>query len=70
MRRERNTLVGTPTVIAPGSLFLVGEFGLPEEEVAVLAALSSHATAQYFPDVAPLSPLVAALVERAKAYLG
>jgi hypothetical protein len=70
MRRERNTLVGTPTVIAPGSLFLVGEFGLPEEEVAVLAALSSHATAQYFPDVAPFSPLVAAVVERAKAYLG
>jgi Mevalonate kinase len=70
MRRERNTLVGTPTIIAPGAISLVGEFGLPEEEVAVLAALSSHATAQYFPDVAPLSPLVAAVVERAKAHLG
>ena len=70
MRRERNTLVGTPTVIAPGAIFLVGEFALPEEEVAVLAALSSYATAQYFPDVEPFSPLVAAVVERAKRYLG
>jgi mevalonate kinase len=70
MRRERTTLVGTPTVIAPGAIFLVGEFGLPEEEVAVLAALSSYATAQYFPDVSPCSPLVAAVVERAKTHLG
>jgi mevalonate kinase len=70
MRRERNTLVGTPTVIAPGAIFLVGEFGLPEEEVAVLAAVSRHATAQYFPDVESPSPLVAAVVERAKAHLG
>jgi len=70
MRRERTTLVGTPTVVAPGAIFLVGEFGLPEEEVAVLAALSSHATAQYFPDVSPSSPLVAAVVERAKNHLG
>jgi len=62
--------VGTPTVVAPGAIFLVGEFGLPEEEVAVLAALSSYATAQYFPDVSPVSPLVAAVVERAKTHLG
>ena len=70
MRRERNTLVGTPTIIAPGAIFLVGEFGLPEEEVAVLAAVSRHATAQYFPDVESPSPLVAAVVEHAKAHLG
>jgi len=70
MRRERTTLLGTPTVIAPGAIFLVGGLGLPEEEVAVLAALSSHATAQYFPNVVPLSPLVADVVERAKTILG
>ena len=63
-------MVGTPTVIAPGAIFLVGEFRLPEEEVAVLAALSSYATAQFFPDVSPLSPLVAAVVEHAKLHLG
>jgi hypothetical protein len=48
----------------------VGEFGLPEEEVAVFAALSSHASAQYFPDVVPPSPLVAAVVEHACDHLG
>ena len=62
--------MGTPTIIAPEAIFLVGEFGLPEENVAVLAALSSHATAQYCPDVAPPSPLVAAVVKRAKTHLG
>jgi mevalonate kinase len=70
MKRERTTLVGTPTVIAPGAIFLVGELRLPEEEVAVLAALSSYATAQFFPDVSPFSPLVAAVVEHAKLHLG
>jgi mevalonate kinase len=70
VRRERNTLVGTPTVIAPEAIFLVGEFGLPEEQVAVLAALSSHATAQYCPDVVAPSLLVAAVVERAHDHLG
>ena len=70
MRRQRTTLVGTPTVIAPEAIFLVGELGLPEEEVAVLAALSSHATAQYCPDVVAPSPLVAAVVELAKNHLG
>jgi Mevalonate kinase len=70
MRRQRNTLVGTPTITAPEAIFLVGEFGLPEENVAVLAALSSHATAQYCPDVVPSSPLVAAVVKRAKTHLG
>jgi len=62
--------VGTPTVIAPGAIFLVGEFRLPEEEVSVLAALSSYATAQFFPDVLPRSPLVATVVERARVHLG
>ena len=70
MRRERNTWVGAPIVIAPCAVSLVGELGLPEEEVSVLAALSSHAAAQYCPDVVPPSPLVAAVVERACAHLG
>lgn len=70
MRRERNTWVGTPIIIAPCAISLVGEFGLPEEQVAVFAALSSHASAQYFPDVEPPSPLVAAVVEHACAHLG
>jgi len=70
MRRERITLVGTPTVIAPGAIPLLGEFALPEEELAVLAALSSHATAQYIPDEASDSPLLSAVAELTRAYLG
>jgi hypothetical protein len=70
MKRERNTLVGTPTVLAPGSIYLVGGLGLPEEDVAVLAALSTHATAQYLPNVEPQVPLVADAVGRARSLLG
>ena len=63
-------MVGTPTVIAPGAIPLLGEFALPEEELAVLAALSSHATAQYIPDEASDSPLLSAVAELTRAYLG
>jgi len=63
-------LVGMPTVIAPEAIFLVGELGLPEEKVAVLAALSSHATAQYSSDAVAGSPLVEAVVEHAKKHVG
>ena len=59
-----------PTVIAPEAIFLVGELGLPEEKVAVLAALSSHATAQYSSDAVAGSPLVEAVVEHAKKHVG
>jgi mevalonate kinase len=70
MRRERITLVGMPTVIAPEAIFLVGELGLPEEKVAVLASVSSHATAQYCSDAVAASPLVSAVVERARDQIG
>src|SRR5450759_1169938 len=70
MRRERITLVGTPTVIAPRAIPLLGDFALPGEELAVLAALSSHATAQYIPDEASNSPLLSAVTELTRAYLG
>jgi mevalonate kinase len=59
-----------PTVIAPEAIFLVGELGLPEEKLAVVAALSSHATAQYCADAVAGSRLVEAVVERAKNHLG
>ena len=67
--RERTTLAGTPTIVAPAAIYLVGEWGLPEEEVAILAAITCYATAQYFPNVIPLSPLLAKAVERAKIHL-
>jgi len=46
--------VGTPTVVAPGAIFLVGEFGLPEEEVAVLARALELRDGAVLPDVSPV----------------
>ena len=70
MKLEPITLSGNPVVIAPEAIFLVGDPGLPWEEVAVLAAISDHATAQYLPNVVPASPLLATVVRQAKSYLG
>jgi phosphomevalonate kinase len=70
MSSERTTLVGTPLVVAPGKVFLVGEYAVLEEGIAVLAAVSRHAVGQYIPGLAPFTPLVAESVRRAKAELG
>ena len=70
MNLERVNLAGTPVVVAPEAIYLVGDPGLPSEEIAVLVALSRYATAQYLPDVVPLSPLVDAVVNRARNHLG
>jgi len=70
MSRERNTLVGTPTIIAPEAIRLTCDFGIQGERVAVYAAVSSYTTAQYFPRVHALSPLVSTAVDMAKAELG
>jgi phosphomevalonate kinase len=70
MSRERSTLVGTPVVVAPGKIFLVGEYAVLEEGPAVLAAISRHAVAQYLPGLDPMSEIVGESVKRAKAELG
>jgi len=70
MSVERTTLVGTPMVIAPGKVFLVGEYAVLEEGIAVLAAVTRHAVGQYIPGLEPFSPVVAEAVKRAKAELG
>jgi phosphomevalonate kinase len=70
MSGERNTLVGTPVVVAPGKIFLVGEYAVLEEGPAVLAAVTRHAVSQYVPGMDPMSKVVAEAVKRAKAELG
>jgi phosphomevalonate kinase len=70
MGSERSTLVGTPVVIAPGKIFLVGEYAVLEEGTAVLAAVSRHAVAQFMPGMTPMSKLVGEAVERARAEIG
>ena len=70
MGGERSTLVGTPVVIAPGKIFLVGEYAVLEEGPAVLAAVTRHAVAQYVPGMEPMSNVVREAVQRAKADIG
>jgi len=70
MHRERTTLAGTPTLIAPEAIRLLGDFAVPGEGFAVFAAISSFATAQYYPNAYPPSPLVSSAVNLAKSDLG
>lgn len=64
------TLRGTPVVIAPGKVFLCGEYAVLAGAPAVLAAIDRHAVAQYVPDLPPESEIVARVVERTVAALG
>ena len=46
---DRTTLRGAPVIVAPGKIFLVGEYGVLEGGSAVLTAVSCNAVAQYIP---------------------
>ena len=70
MSGARITLVGTPVVAAPGKIFLVGEYSVLEGGVAVLAAVSRFAIAQYMTGNEPQSPLVDEAVKRARVEIG
>ena len=70
MSGEHNTPIGTPMVIAPGKIFLVGEYAVLDEGCAVLAAITRHAKAQFIPRLDGMPPMVSELVRRAKAELG
>ncbi len=67
---EHNTPIGTPMVIAPGKIFLVGEYAVLDEGCAVLAAITRHAKAQFIPRMDSMPPMVSELVRRAKSELG
>jgi len=70
MSKSRTTLVGTPVVAAPGKIFLVGEYAVLEGGVAVLAAVSRYAVAQYVPGSEPQSAVVDQAVKRSLAAIG
>ena len=70
MTGERDTPIGTPVVIAPGKVFLVGEYAVLDEGCAVLAAITRHAEAQFIPRMDSMPSMVAELVERARTELG
>jgi phosphomevalonate kinase len=66
----RTTLRGSPVVAAPGKLFLVGEYGVLDGGMAVVAAVSRLAVGEFIPALDPGSPLVAEAVRVTLAALG
>ena len=66
----RTTIRGTPVVVAPGKLFLVGEYAVLDGGTAVVAATTRQAVAQYMIGCKPESPLVAESVRAAAAAAG
>jgi mevalonate kinase len=67
---SRTTLRGAPVVAAPGKVFLVGEYAVLDEGVAILAAVSRYAVAQYVPNARPEGPLIDEAIRRGVAALG
>lgn len=67
---DRTTLRGAPVVVAPGKIFLVGEYGVLEGGSAVLTAVSCNAIAQYIPGLEAASPIVEKAVLLSREALG
>jgi hypothetical protein len=67
---SRITLAGTPVVAAPGKIFLVGEYAVLDGGMAVLAAVSRYAVAQYVTGIEPWSAMVDEAVKRSLAAIG
>ena len=67
---DRTTLRGAPVIVAPGKIFLVGEYGVLEGGSAVLTAVSCNAVAQYIPGLQGASTVVDEAVARARVALG
>jgi phosphomevalonate kinase len=70
VKGARATLKGAPLVMAPGKIFLAGEYAVLEGGVALVAAVSRYALAQFQPGLTPASTLVAEAIARARTALG
>ncbi len=58
----RNTLRGSPVVVAPGKIFIMGEYAVLEGAPAVVAAVGRFAIGQFVPGYEPDSNFVAEAV--------
>ncbi|MBC8131918.1 MAG: hypothetical protein H7X95_02980 [Deltaproteobacteria bacterium] len=66
----RNTLRGSPVVVAPGKVFLIGEYAVLDGAPAVVAAVSRHAVGQFVPGIVPESAFVGEAVQAALGGIG
>ena len=70
MSSEHTTPVGTPVVMAPGRIVIIGEYASLTEGNAVAAAVGCYAKAQFIPRMEPVSTMVSEIIGRIKAELG
>jgi phosphomevalonate kinase len=70
MSSGRATLKGSPVVLAPGKLFLCGEYAVLDGGVAIVTAVSRWALAQFLPEAESDEPLLAETAARAREALG
>ncbi|MDZ4695023.1 MAG: hypothetical protein SGI86_07705 [Deltaproteobacteria bacterium] len=66
----RTTLPGAPVVVAPGKLFLCGEYAVLEGAPAVMMAVNRQAVGQYIPGWTAASRVIAESVRRCAEHLG
>ena len=71
MSGARNTPIGTPVVLAPGKIVLVGEYAALADGSTVEAAFGCYARAQFIPqkEVSTTMTMVAEIIERIKVEL-
>jgi len=70
MSGRRTTPVGTPVVIAPGKIPLIGEYAIVEEGFGVVAAITRHAKAHFVPNAKGMPRLIAEVVRRTQVRFG
>ena len=67
---QRHTLRGSPVVVAPGKVFLMGEYAVLDGAPAVVAAVGRFAVGQFIPGNESESPFVEEAVRATLAGLG
>jgi phosphomevalonate kinase len=69
MSDARDTPIGTPVVLAPGRIMLVGEYAALAEGSTVEAAFGCYAKAQFIPQMDSVMTLVSEIIERVRSEL-
>lgn len=69
MTDTRKTPIGTPVVLAPGKVVLVGEYAALADGSTVEAAFGCYAKAQFIPQMDSVMTLVSEIIEQVRAEL-
>ena len=69
MSGSRSTPIGTPVVLAPGKIVLVGEYAALADGSTVEAAFGCYAKAQFIPQMDLVMTLVTEIIEQVRTEL-